>query len=163
MFRCIGNRVHGNNSSMHFLLNIIILSSWVLGGCYLLDTCYHWVKWTLKGILISSNKEKRWYCFLIWRMLICVFIVQIQISESYICIWFCAKLVSFSQEANKPPDTWFELKVNTHVYVTGLPDDVTEEEVSHVTVSFSVLIFHLSMTLIREMYCRWWRYFPSVE
>lgn len=27
MFRCIGNRVHGNNSSMHFLLNIIILSS----------------------------------------------------------------------------------------------------------------------------------------
>ena len=35
------------------------------------------------------------------------------------------------QEANKPPDSWFELKVNTHVYVTGLPDDVTIEEVSH--------------------------------
>ncbi|XP_044499616.1 splicing factor U2AF-associated protein 2 isoform X2 [Mangifera indica] len=42
------------------------------------------------------------------------------------------KLVSFSQEANKPPDTWFDLKVNTHVYVTGLPDDVTEEEVMEV-------------------------------
>ncbi len=35
------------------------------------------------------------------------------------------------QEANKPPDSWFELKVNTHVYVTGLPDDVTIDEVSH--------------------------------
>lgn len=34
------------------------------------------------------------------------------------------------QEANKPPDSWFELKVNTHVYVTGLPDDVTFDEVS---------------------------------
>ena len=33
------------------------------------------------------------------------------------------------QEANKPPDSWFELKVNTHVYVTGLPDDVTFDEV----------------------------------
>ncbi|CAN1775300.1 HIV Tat-specific factor 1 [Linum perenne] len=36
------------------------------------------------------------------------------------------------QEANKPPDSWFELKVNTHVYVTGLPDDVTAEEVAEV-------------------------------
>lgn len=34
------------------------------------------------------------------------------------------------QEANKPPDGWFDLKVNTHVYVTGLPDDVTADEVS---------------------------------
>uniref|UniRef100_A0A2N9GCG5 RRM domain-containing protein n=1 Tax=Fagus sylvatica TaxID=28930 RepID=A0A2N9GCG5_FAGSY len=32
------------------------------------------------------------------------------------------------KEANKPPDSWFELKVNTHVYVTGLPDDVTIDE-----------------------------------
>ncbi|XP_042493452.1 splicing factor U2AF-associated protein 2 isoform X2 [Macadamia integrifolia] len=32
------------------------------------------------------------------------------------------------KEANKPPDSWFDLKVNTHVYVTGLPDDVTAEE-----------------------------------
>ncbi|EXC24922.1 HIV Tat-specific factor 1-like protein [Morus notabilis] len=32
------------------------------------------------------------------------------------------------KEANKPPDSWFELKVNTHVYVTGLPDDVTLDE-----------------------------------
>ncbi|KAJ4721816.1 Splicing factor-like protein [Melia azedarach] len=36
------------------------------------------------------------------------------------------------KEANKPPDSWFELKVNTHVYVTGLPDDVTVEEVVEV-------------------------------
>ncbi|XP_020111905.1 splicing factor U2AF-associated protein 2 [Ananas comosus] len=36
------------------------------------------------------------------------------------------------KEANKPPDSWFDLKVNTHVYVTGLPDDVTVEEVVEV-------------------------------
>ncbi|KAM3703612.1 hypothetical protein ACJW31_04G110500 [Castanea mollissima] len=36
------------------------------------------------------------------------------------------------KEANKPPDSWFELKVNTHVYVTGLPEDVTIEEVVEV-------------------------------
>lgn len=36
------------------------------------------------------------------------------------------------KEANKPPDSWFELKVNTHVYVTGLPDDVTTDEVVEV-------------------------------
>lgn len=36
------------------------------------------------------------------------------------------------KEANKPPDSWFELKVNTHVYVTGLPDDVTVEEMVEV-------------------------------
>lgn len=34
------------------------------------------------------------------------------------------------QEANKPPEAWFELKVNPHIYVTGLPKDVTIEEVS---------------------------------
>lgn len=34
------------------------------------------------------------------------------------------------QEANKPPEAWFELKVNPHIYVTGLPNDVTLEEVS---------------------------------
>ncbi|KAG5549494.1 hypothetical protein RHGRI_014731 [Rhododendron griersonianum] len=32
------------------------------------------------------------------------------------------------KEANKPPDSWFELKVNTHVYITGLPDDVSFDE-----------------------------------
>ncbi|XP_058094313.1 splicing factor U2AF-associated protein 2 isoform X1 [Magnolia sinica] len=36
------------------------------------------------------------------------------------------------KEANKPPDSWFDLKVNTHVYVNGLPDDVTAEEVVEV-------------------------------
>ncbi|XP_039125438.1 HIV Tat-specific factor 1 homolog [Dioscorea cayenensis subsp. rotundata] len=36
------------------------------------------------------------------------------------------------KEANKPPDTWFDLKINTHVYVLGLPDDVTAEEVVEV-------------------------------
>lgn len=36
------------------------------------------------------------------------------------------------KEANKAPDSWFDLKVNTHVYVTGLPDDVTVEEIVEV-------------------------------
>lgn len=36
------------------------------------------------------------------------------------------------KEADKPPDSWFELKVNTHVYVTGLPDDVTFDEMVEV-------------------------------
>uniref|UniRef100_A0A2P2KQ19 GYF domain-containing protein n=1 Tax=Rhizophora mucronata TaxID=61149 RepID=A0A2P2KQ19_RHIMU len=36
------------------------------------------------------------------------------------------------KESNKAPDGWFELKINTHVYVTGLPDDVTIEEVVEV-------------------------------
>ncbi|CAL0316648.1 unnamed protein product [Lupinus luteus] len=36
------------------------------------------------------------------------------------------------KEANKPPDSWFELKVNTHVYITGLPEDVTTDEVVEV-------------------------------
>ncbi|KAI3830454.1 hypothetical protein MKX03_018144 [Papaver bracteatum] len=33
------------------------------------------------------------------------------------------------KEANKPPDSWFDLKVNTHVYITGLLYDVTAEVV----------------------------------
>ncbi|XP_031119722.1 splicing factor U2AF-associated protein 2-like [Ipomoea triloba] len=36
------------------------------------------------------------------------------------------------KEANKPADSWFELKVNTHVYVTGLPEDVTLDEIVEV-------------------------------
>ncbi|XP_031740498.1 splicing factor U2AF-associated protein 2 isoform X1 [Cucumis sativus] len=36
------------------------------------------------------------------------------------------------KEANKGPDGWFELKINTHVYVTGLPEDVTIDEVVEV-------------------------------
>lgn len=36
------------------------------------------------------------------------------------------------KEPNQPPDSWFELKVNTHVYVAGLPDDVTFDEIVEV-------------------------------
>ncbi|THU70824.1 hypothetical protein C4D60_Mb08t29060 [Musa balbisiana] len=36
------------------------------------------------------------------------------------------------KEANKPPESWFDLKVNTHVYVTGLPDDITVAEIVEV-------------------------------
>lgn len=37
-------------------------------------------------------------------------------------------------EADKPKE-WFELKVNTSVYVTALPDDVTEAEFAEVMPS----------------------------
>uniref|UniRef100_A0A7N0RAY8 RRM domain-containing protein n=1 Tax=Kalanchoe fedtschenkoi TaxID=63787 RepID=A0A7N0RAY8_KALFE len=43
------------------------------------------------------------------------------------------------KEANKPPDSWFELKVNTHVYVTGLPDDVTVDEVVEVFTKCGII------------------------
>ena len=36
------------------------------------------------------------------------------------------------QEANAKPEGWFDLKTNTSVYVTGLPDDVEVEEVKEV-------------------------------
>ncbi|XP_042039757.1 splicing factor U2AF-associated protein 2-like [Salvia splendens] len=36
------------------------------------------------------------------------------------------------KEPNKPPESWFDLKVNTHVYVNGLPEDVTIEEMAEV-------------------------------
>lgn len=48
------------------------------------------------------------------------------------------------QEANKGPDGWFELKINTHVYVTGLPEDVTIDEVcfrSVLRVVSSTIVF----------------------
>ncbi len=36
--------------------------------------------------------------------------------------------------AKKEPPGWFDLKVNTSVYVTGLPDDVTVEELVEVWI-----------------------------
>ena len=33
------------------------------------------------------------------------------------------------QEAQKEPEAWFDLKVNTHVYIDGLPEDATMDEV----------------------------------
>lgn len=46
--------------------------------------------------------------------------------------FFFLFLGPYLKEANKPPDSWFDLKVNTHVYVTGLPEDVTADEVVEV-------------------------------
>ncbi|OWM86165.1 hypothetical protein CDL15_Pgr010989 [Punica granatum] len=45
------------------------------------------------------------------------------------------------KEANKAPDSWFELKVNTHVYVNGLPDDVTVDECLITSVVQMVEVF----------------------
>eukprot|EP00955_Chlamydomonas_euryale_P019368 206326-Chlamydomonas_euryale.AAC.12 len=42
------------------------------------------------------------------------------------------KLTLYAVKKEEKPATWFELKVNTSVYVTGLPDDVTVEEVAEV-------------------------------
>ncbi|CAI8603221.1 unnamed protein product [Vicia faba] len=43
------------------------------------------------------------------------------------------------KEANKPPDSWFELKINTHVYVTGLPEDVTVDEVVETFSKYGII------------------------
>ncbi|KAK8937657.1 hypothetical protein KSP40_PGU002375 [Platanthera guangdongensis] len=43
------------------------------------------------------------------------------------------------KEAEKAPDSWFDLKVNTSVYVTGLPEDVTAEEVVNVFSKFGCI------------------------
>jgi HIV Tat-specific factor 1 len=37
-----------------------------------------------------------------------------------------------TQEPTKEPEAWFDLKVNTHVYIDGLPEDATVEEVVEV-------------------------------
>jgi hypothetical protein len=37
-----------------------------------------------------------------------------------------------AKEAAEKEQTWFEPKVNTSVYVTGLPSDVTEAELAQV-------------------------------
>ncbi|XP_031100828.1 splicing factor U2AF-associated protein 2 isoform X1 [Ipomoea triloba] len=47
--------------------------------------------------------------------------------------------MSEKKEANKPPDSWFELKVNTHVYVTGLPEDVTLDEIVEVFSKYGII------------------------
>ncbi|KAG0555053.1 hypothetical protein KC19_12G140400 [Ceratodon purpureus] len=36
------------------------------------------------------------------------------------------------KEAQKEPEAWFDLKVNTHVYIDGLPEDATMDEVIEV-------------------------------
>ncbi|CAM6094300.1 unnamed protein product [Calypogeia fissa] len=36
------------------------------------------------------------------------------------------------KEPQKEPESWFELKVNTHIYVTGIPEDATMDEVVEV-------------------------------
>ncbi|KAJ3675372.1 hypothetical protein LUZ60_004414 [Juncus effusus] len=43
------------------------------------------------------------------------------------------------KEADKPPESWFDLKVNTHVYVTGLPEDVTVEEIVEVFAKCGII------------------------
>lgn len=55
------------------------------------------------------------------------------------------------QEANKPPDSWFDLKVNTHVYVTGLPDDVTVDEVRRSILLLSLEYDSYSVTSIHKI------------
>jgi hypothetical protein len=48
-----------------------------------------------------------------------------------------------AKQPNNNPEGWFELKINTHVYVTGLPTDVTSEEVNYFCLLDSIL--NLSM------------------
>ena len=46
-----------------------------------------------------------------------------------------AKKAKEAAEAAQPK-AWFDLKINTSVYVTGLPDDVTEMELAQVCLDF---------------------------
>ncbi|KAG4919692.1 hypothetical protein JHK85_057973 [Glycine max] len=52
------------------------------------------------------------------------------------------------KEANKPPDSWFELKINTHVYVTGLPEDVTTDEIVEVFSKCGIIKEHASLIVM---------------
>lgn len=62
------------------------------------------------------------------------------------------KLFLFGQEAQKPPESWFDLKVNTHVYVTGLPEDVMAEEVSFFYLQKLRLLF---VFLVGRLFSKW--------
>ena len=44
-----------------------------------------------------------------------------------------AKKAQRAKEQEEASKKWFDLKVNTSVYVTGLPDDVTEQQLAEVT------------------------------
>lgn len=59
------------------------------------------------------------------------------------------------QEANKPPDSWFELKVNTHVYVTGLPDDVTFDEAGFTS-------YFLTSVHLLQLLCMTWQEYLQI-
>lgn len=48
-----------------------------------------------------------------------------------------AKKAKEAAEAAQPK-AWFDLKINTSVYVTGLPDDVTEMELAQVCLAVMV-------------------------
>lgn len=78
-------------------------------------------------------------------MVVCVAVTnKVAIPHESFCSTFLSSKINF-QEANKPPDSWFELKVNPHIYVTGLPNDVTLEEVScgHCFIYYYIYILKL--------------------
>lgn len=47
-----------------------------------------------------------------------------------------------AKEAATQKAEWFELKQNTSVYVSGLPSDVTEEEVAQVSTHSAFILTH---------------------
>lgn len=69
------------------------------------------------------------------------------------------------QEANKGPDGWFELKINTHVYITGLPEDVTIDEVRSRRVPSCCIFEHCFHRMLKfsVICCRLWKFFQNVE
>ena len=62
------------------------------------------------------------------------------------------KIAAAKEEKEKKEQTWFDLKQNTSVYVTGLPEDVTIDEVrsSRVLASPSELLASPSELLARR-------------
>ena len=64
-----------------------------------------------------------------WLARVIVFLGQLA-TVFYEFLMLCI-LQEVAKQPNNNPEGWFELKINTHVYVTGLPTDVTSEEVSN--------------------------------
>uniref|UniRef100_F6GZC6 RRM domain-containing protein n=1 Tax=Vitis vinifera TaxID=29760 RepID=F6GZC6_VITVI len=102
-------------------------------------TTYKWDR----GLRAWVPQVTSWTCALVYYYSSRTFSMTVFLSWSKILSFFLRKKDFIRQspdkkgaqptyEANKPPDSWFDLKVNTHVYVTGLPDDVTVDEVVEV-------------------------------
>jgi hypothetical protein len=58
-----------------------------------------------------------------------------------------------TQEPTKEPEAWFDLKVNTHVYIDGLPEDATIEEVCTETMQLCCRFGYTCLMFILNQGC----------
>jgi len=63
-----------------------------------------------------------------------------------------------AKEAATQKAEWFELKQNTSVYVSGLPSDVTEEEVAQVSTHSAFTLTHRNDSQERSATSRQWKF-----